>query len=70
MPLVYDKLRALAGQSMARERPEHTFQPTALLNEPYLRLFDQSRGNRPDKAHSMAVAAQMMQRILVHHARQ
>ena len=70
MPLVYDKLRALAGQYMAHERAEHTLQPTALLNEAYLRLFDQSRVNWQNKAHFVAVAAQMMRRILVDHARQ
>ena len=60
MPLVYDKLRALAGQYMARERTEHTLQPTALLNEAYLRLFDQSRVNWQNKPHFVAVAVQMM----------
>ena len=69
MPLVHDKLRALAGHYMARERAEHTLQPTALLNEAYLRLFDQSRVNWQNKAHFAAVAAQMMRRILVDHAR-
>ena len=67
---VHDKLRALAGQYMARERAEHTLQPTALLNEAYLRLFDQSRLNWQDKAHFVAAAAQIMRRILVDHARQ
>ena len=70
MPLVHDKLRALAGHYMARERAEHTLQPTALLNEAYLRLFDQSQVNWQNKAHFMAAAAQIMRRILVDHARQ
>ncbi len=70
MLLVHDKLRVLAGQYMARERVEHTLQPTALLNEAYLRLFNQSRLNWQNKAHFVAAAAQMMRRILVDHARQ
>lgn len=70
MLLVYDKLRALAGQYMASERAEHTLQPTALLNEACLRLFDQSQVNWQDKAHFVAAAAQIMRRILVDHARQ
>ena len=70
MVLVHDKLRALAGHYMARERAEHTLQPTALLNEAYLRLFDQSRVNWQNKAHFVASAVQMMRRILVDHARQ
>ncbi len=70
MPLVHDKLRALAGHYMAHERAEHTLQPTALLNEAYLRLFDQSQVNWKNKAHFVAAAAQIMRRILVDHARQ
>lgn len=69
MPLVYDKLRILAEQYMARERADHTLQPTALLNEAYLRMFDQSQVNWQNKAHFLGVAAQMMRRILVDHAR-
>ena len=70
MMLMHDKLRVLAGQYMARERAEHTLQPTALLNEAYLRLFDQSQVNWQNKAHFVASAAQIMRRILVDHARQ
>ncbi len=70
MPLVYDKLRALAARYMRHERPDHTLQATALINEAYLRLFDQSLVNWQNKAHFVAVAAQMMRRILVDHARQ
>ena len=70
MLLMHDKLRVLAGQYMARERVEHTLQPTALLNEAYLRMFNQSRLNWQNKAHFVASAAQIMRRILVDHARQ
>ena len=69
MPLVYDKLRALAERYMRRERPDHTLQATALLNEAYLRLFDQKRVDWKGKAHFVALAAEMMRRILVDHAR-
>ncbi len=69
MPVVYDKLRALAEQFMRRERRDHTLQATALLNEAYLRLFDQSRVDWRGKAHFVALAAEMMRRILVDHAR-
>ncbi len=69
MPVVYDKLRALAEQFMRRERRDHTLQATALLNEAYLRLFDQSRVDWQGRAHFVALAAEMMRRILVDHAR-
>lgn len=69
MPLVYEKLRGLAEQFMQRERRDHTLQATALLNEAYLRLFDQSRVDWRGRAHFVAMAAEMMRRILVDHAR-
>ncbi len=69
IPVVYDKLRGLAEQFMQRERRDHTLQATALLNEAYLRLFDQSRVDWKGKAHFVALAAEMMRRILVDHAR-
>ncbi len=69
MPVVYDKLRTLAEQFMRRERRDHTLQATALLNEAYLRLFDQSRVDWKGRAHFVALAAEMMRRILVDHAR-
>ena len=69
MPMVYDKLRGLAEQFMRRERRDHTLQATALLNEAYLRLFDQSRVDWKGRAHFVALAAEMMRRILVDHAR-
>ena len=69
MPLVYDELRTLAEEYLARERPEHTLQPTALVHEAYLRLVDQTRIDWQGKAHFKAVAAQAMHRALVDHAR-
>ena len=68
-PVVYEKLRALAQQYMQRERPDHTLQATALLNEAYVKLIDQSKVDWKSKTHFVAVAAEMMRRILVDHAR-
>ncbi len=69
MPLVYDELHALAERYMRRERPGHTLQPTALAHEAYLRLIDQSRVDWKSRAHFFGVAAEMIRRILVDHAR-
>ncbi len=69
MPLVYDELRRLARDYLRRERPDHTLQPTALVNEAYLRLVDQKRMRWQNRAHFFAIAAQMMRRILIDHAR-
>lgn len=69
MPLVYDELRAIAANRLQHERRDHTLQPTALVNEAFLRLADQTRVNWQGKAHFCAVAARMMRRILVDHAR-
>lgn len=69
LPLVYDELRGLAEHYMRRERPGHTLQPTALVNEAYLRLIDQSRVDWKSRAHFFGVAAEMIRRILVDHAR-
>lgn len=69
MPLVYDELRRLAQSYLRRERPDHTLQPTALVHEAYLRLVNQSRVEWQNRAHFYAVAAQMMRRILIDHAR-
>jgi len=69
MPLVYDELRRLASRYLARERPDHTLQATALVHEAYLRLIDQTRVSWQNRAHFIAVAASMMRRILVDHAR-
>ncbi len=70
LPLVYDELRGLAAHYMQQERRNHTLQPTALVNEAYLRLVDQSRVNWRNRAHFFAVAAEVIRRILVDHARQ
>jgi RNA polymerase sigma-70 factor (ECF subfamily) len=69
MPLIYHELRHLASNYLRRERPDHTLQPTALVNEAYLRMVDQTRANWQNRAHFFGVAAQMMRRILVDHAR-
>jgi len=68
-PLVYDELRRLARSYLAKERTGHTLQPTALVHEAYLRLIDQTRTTWQDRVHFYAVAANMMRRILVNHAR-
>jgi RNA polymerase sigma factor (TIGR02999 family) len=69
MPLVYDELHRQAAAFFRRERPGHTLQPTALVNEVYLRLADQHDVAWQNRAQFFAVAAQMMRRILVSHAR-
>jgi len=69
MPRVYDELRQLAGHLLRRERAGHTLQPTALVHEAYLRLVDQTRADWRNRAQFLAVAAQMLRRVLVDHAR-
>lgn len=69
LPRVYDELRAIAEAKMRNERPDHTLQPTALVNEAFLRLVDQTRVQWQGRAHFCAMAANMMRRILVDHAR-
>jgi RNA polymerase sigma-70 factor, ECF subfamily len=69
MPAVHDELRRLARRQMRGERPDHTLQTTALVNEAYLRLIDLSRVRWQDRAHFFALSARMMRRILVDHAR-
>lgn len=69
MPLVYAELRRLAGGYLRRERVNHTLQPTALVNEAYLLLVDQTHTKWQNRAQFIGVAAQMMRRILVDHAR-
>src|SRR4051812_25973894 len=69
LPLVYAELRAIAAARLAEERAGHTLQPTALVHEAYLRLIDQTRANFSDRAHFIAVAAEVIRRILVDHAR-
>lgn len=69
MPVVYGELRRLARRQMARERPDHTLQVTALVHEAYLRLLDVRQVDWQDRAHFLALSAQMMRRILVDAAR-
>ncbi|UCF34170.1 MAG: sigma-70 family RNA polymerase sigma factor [Phycisphaerales bacterium] len=69
MPLVYGELQTLASRALRRERPDHTLETTALVHEAYLRLIDQRRVQWRHRAHFYAVAAQLMRRILVDHAR-
>src|SRR5436190_3298152 len=68
-PLVYEELRRLAPHYMEGERPDHTLQTTALVNEAYLRLADQTNPNWQSRAHFFAVAARAMRQILVSYAR-
>lgn len=69
LPLLYNELRRLAGRYMRDERADHTLEPTALVHEAYLRLTNQDRANWQNRAQFMAVAGQLMRRILVDHAR-
>ena len=69
LPLLYDRLRALAQELMQQERLGHTLQATALVHEAYLKLVDQKRAQWQNRAHFFAVAAQGIRRILVDHAR-
>ena len=70
MPLVYDELRRLAAAYLRRERVGHTLQATALVNEAYMRLVDQKHTRWQNRAQFFGIAAQLMRRILVDHARQ
>ena len=69
MPLVYDELHRMARRYMSSEKPGHTLQATALVNEAYLRLVNASQANWQNRAHFFAVSAQVMRRILVDWAR-
>ena len=69
VPLVHAELRRLARRQMAGERPGHTLQTTALVNEAYMRLSDLQRVEWQDRGHFFAMAARLMRRILVDHAR-
>ena len=69
IPLVHDELRRLASRYMRREGQGHTLQTSALVNEAYLRLVDQKNVKWQNRAHFFGVAAQLMRRILVDHAR-
>ncbi|MBX9790965.1 MAG: sigma-70 family RNA polymerase sigma factor [Pirellulales bacterium] len=69
LPLVYDEFHRLAESYLRRESPGHTLQPTALVNEAYLKLVDQTRADWQGRTHFFALGAQAMRRILVDHAR-
>jgi len=69
LPLVYGELRRLANSYLKRERSDHTLQPTALVHEAYLRLVGQKSIEWQNRAHFYGIAANMMRRILVDHAR-
>jgi RNA polymerase sigma factor (TIGR02999 family) len=68
-PIVYNELHSLARRYMMRERPGHSLQTSALVNEAYMKLVDYRRMQWQDRAHFFAVSAQVMRRILVDHAR-
>src|SRR5215813_7633534 len=68
-PLVYEELRRIAHHHMGGQRPDHTLQTTALVNEAYLRLADQTNPRWQNRAHFFAVAARAMRQILVSYAR-
>lgn len=69
MPLVYDELHRRASRYMRGERADHTLQPTALVHETYLKLVEQREPNFKNRAHFFSVAAHLMRRILIDHAR-
>ncbi len=69
LPLVYEELRRIAGGFMARERAGHTLQPTALVNEAFIRLAGQKDSAWQSRSHFMSIAAAAMRRVLVDHAR-
>jgi RNA polymerase sigma-70 factor (ECF subfamily) len=69
MPFVYEECRRIAARQMRGERDEHTLTPTALVNELYLRLVDQRRTTWSNRAQFFGIAAQLMRRVLVDHAR-
>ena len=69
IPLVYAELRRIAARALLAERREHTLQPTALVNEVYVRLVERPNASWQDRAHFLACAARVMRQILVDHAR-
>lgn len=69
MPLVYAELRRMAGAFMRRQPPGHTLQPTALVNEAFIKLFQDTRPAVADRAHLLALMSRVMRQILVDHAR-
>ncbi|CAN5519827.1 sigma-70 family RNA polymerase sigma factor [soil metagenome] len=69
LPIIYDELRRIAASYLRRERSDHTLQPTALVNEAYMKMIDITQVSWQNKAHFIGVAANQMRRILVDHAR-
>ena len=69
MPLIYEELRRRAAEYLRHERPDHTLQATALVHEAYLKLIDQNQVDWKTRAHFCGVAAQLMRRVLMEHAR-
>lgn len=69
LPLIYNELRRVADSYLRRDRPGHTLQATALVNEAFLRLIDQNRINWQNRAHFFGAAANLMRQILIQHAR-
>ncbi len=70
VPLIYSELHWLAGHYLRKERSEHTLQPTALVNEAWMRLVESNSPDFRDRKHFYAIAARLMRQILVDHARQ
>ena len=69
MPQVYGELRRIAQSFMRRQRPGHTLQPTALVNEAFIKLFEDAQPVLVDRAHFLALMARVMRQVLVDHAR-
>lgn len=69
MPLVYDELHKQASRYLRRERSNHTLQTTALIHEAYLKLIDQREVDWESRTHFFAIAANLMRRVLIDHAR-
>ena len=70
LPLIYSELKRIAANYLRRERSDHTLQPTALVNEAYIKMIDITQVSWQNKAHFIGVAANQMRRILVDHARE
>src|SRR5262245_21428180 len=70
VPVVYGELRRMAARYLRRESAQHTLQPTALVNEAFVKLIDQRDVRWQNRAHFFGIAAQLMRRILVDHARE
>jgi RNA polymerase sigma factor (TIGR02999 family) len=69
MPLVYGELRRIARSFMRRQQPGHTLQPTALINEAFIKLFQDAEPQLADRAHFLALMSRVMRQVLVDHAR-